>query len=611
MPFHTHRQARRRYDAIVVGSGAAGGQTAYTLAMAGAKVCLLEAGRSYDPATETPMFQLNAEAPLLGAGTPDKPFGFHDATVDGGWRVPGEPYITRAYPADDGRWHEGGDWNRNWVWWRARMLGGRTNHWGRIALRMGPYDFKPRARDGLGFDWPIAYEDLAAYYDKVEMLIGVFGSNEGLENTPDSPPGCLLPPPALRAAELLARKRCRALGVPIIPVHRAVLTRRLDHERVPALLHPDNPKAQRLLAAAMQQRAACFWATPCGRGCSIGATYQSPSVHLPPALASGNLEVITNAMVREVEVGEDGRAVGVAYLDKTTGAEERVRARVVALAAGACESARILLNSRSKAFPDGLANSSGTVGRYLMDTVGSSLTGQIPALEGLPPHDEDGAGGGHAYAPWWLYGAQKAGKLSFARGYHLELDQTRSMPGMGTFSDLEKYTGGSYGVQFKEDARRYYGSFFGVSGRGEMIPNADCYCELDPAKKDKWGIPVLRFHWRWSEHELGQAAHMQQTIAGMIEAMGGKPLQAPRLRGIDAIDPPGAIIHEVGTTRMGARRDDSVANQWCQTWDVPNLFVTDGGVFCSNADKNPTLTIMALAWRAADYMLEQMRQGNL
>ncbi len=611
MSLQLRSKCKQRYDVIVVGSGAAGGQTAYTLSMAGAKVVMLEAGRHYEPTTETPMFQVGADAPLGGASTQDKPFGFFDATVDGGWTVPGEPYRTRSYPEDDGGWHDGGAWDRNWVWWRARMLGGRTNHWGRIALRMGPYDFKPRARDGLGLDWPIDYEDLAPYYDKVELLIGVCGAAEGIENSPDSPDGVLLPPPPLRIGEQLAQKHCAGLGIPIVPVHRAVLTTKLDAERVPALLHPDNPRAQRILAAAMRERAACFWATPCGRGCSIRATYQSPTVHLPPALASGNLEVVPRAFAREVLVGDDGRATGVVYIDRESGEERRIEARVVVLAAGACESARILLNSSSQQFPDGLANSSGKVGHYLMDTVGSTLSGQFPALEALPPHNEDGAGGSHAYAPWWLYGAQRDGALDFARGYHIELDQTRGMPAVWTFNGLEKYTGGSYGRQLKADARRYFGSFMALSGRGEMIPNEHCYCELDPEAVDQWGVPVLRFHWQWSEHELRQAAHMQRTLAEIIEAMGGKPTAAPRLDGIAAIDPPGAIIHEVGTTCMGFDRETSVVNRFNQTWDVPNLFITDGGPFVSNADKNPTLTIMALAWRAADYMLDEMRKGNL
>jgi len=185
------------------------------------------------------------------------------------------------------------------------------------------------------------------------------------------------------------------------------------------------------------------------------------------------------------------------------------------------------------------------------------------------------------------------------------------MPRVGIFDGLEKFTGGSYGKKFKEDARRYYGSFVDFAGRGEMIPNEDSYCEIDPNKKDTWGIPVLRFHFKWSQHEEKQAAHMQKTFAEIIEAMGGKVVGKPELNGKKAIAPGGSIIHEVGTTCMGADAKKSVLNQYCQAWDVKNLFVTDGGPFVSNADKNPTLTIMANAWRACDYALEQMRKGNL
>ena len=600
MPFVTSENQKSLYDVIVVGSGAAGGQSAYTLCMDGAKVLMLEAGRNYSPETETPMFRTPDLAPLGSVGTPDKPFGFFDATVDGGWNVPGEPYV-RASEEDAGRFE----------WWRARMLGGRTNHWGRISLRNGPYDFKPHSRDGLGIDWPISYEDVAPYYDKVELLIGVYGSNEGLENTPNSSPGCLLPPPKRLVSDYLVQQRAKRLGIPVIPGHRAVLTQPLDFKHSPARLHPGNPKAQSILAEDMRKRSTCLWATPCGTGCSVRANYQSTTVHLPPALKSGNLDITTDAMVYEVTLGRDGRASGVSFIDRTTGKQHHAAARVVILAASACESVRILLNTKNAQFPNGLANSSGKVGRYLMDTVGSSVSGQIPLLESLPPLNEDAADGHQLYVPWWLYQDQHAGKLKFARGYHIEFGGGKRMPGHATASGLERFTGGSYGVKFKQDVRRYYGSFVGFDGRGEMIPNDHSYCEIDPQLKDKWGIPVLRFHWQWSEHELGQAAHMQKTFGDIIEAMGGKTRRPVQLDGAKAIAPGGSIIHEVGGTIMGADAKTSVTNQWCQTWDVSNLFVTDGAVFASNADKNPTLTIMALAWRAADHILERMRRKEL
>jgi choline dehydrogenase-like flavoprotein len=573
MPLITSSKTKDNYDVIVVGSGAGGSMTAYMLAHAGVKVLMLEAGRNYKPESETPMWNLPKDAPLRGDSTPDKPFGFYDATVDGGWRVPGEPY-TNA-PGTD------------FQWWRARMLGGRTNHWGRIALRMGPYDFKPQARDGLGIDWPISYDDLAPYYDKTEALIGVFGSNEGLENTPNSPEGILQPPPKPRAYELLTKKYCDKLNIPVIPAHLAILTKPLNG------------------------RLACFYATDCGRGCAIKANFQSTTVLLPPAIKTGNLDIITDAMVREVTLDANGKANGVNYIDRVSKEDRHAKARVVVLAASGCESARILLNSKSNLFPDGLANSSGKVGHYLMDTVGASVVGQVPMLENVPPHNEDGVSAMHMYMPWWGYKDQYANKLDFPRGYHIEFGGGRSMPQPGMFNGLENYTGGSYGKKYKEDARRYYGSFLEFDGRGEMIPNDNCYCEIDPTVKDKWGIPVLRFHWKWDAHEINQASHMQKTFKQIIETMGGKVVAGTELAGAKAIEPGGKIIHEVGTTCMGAQKEKSVLNQHCQAWDVKNLFVTDGGPFPSNADKNPTLSIMALAMRSSEHLANELKKGNI
>jgi choline dehydrogenase-like flavoprotein len=232
-------------------------------------------------------------------------------------------------------------------------------------------------------------------------------------------------------------------------------------------------------------------------------------------------------------------------------------------------------------------------------------------LESLPPQNEDGASGHAFYAPWWGYQDQQKGRLGFARGYHIEFGGGRRMPDMGTLRGLEPLTGGSYGKQLKDDARRYYGSFVGFAGRGEMIPNEKSYCEIDPNLKDKWGIPALRFHWQWSDHETRQAAHMQKTFADIIQAMGGRVMGEVKTDGAEAISPGGFIIHEVGGAMMGADRKSSVTNQWCQTWDVKNLFLNDGAVFVSNADKNPTLTIMALAWRASDHIARLLRRKEL
>lgn len=555
------------HDVLVIGSGAGGGMAAYALTKAGAKVLMLEAGRDYDPVEETPMFGENRDAPLLGAGTPDKEFGYYNATVHGGWQIEGEPYTT----AKDSKFR----------WWRSRMLGGRTNHWGRNSFRMGPYDFKPKSRDGLGYDWPISYEELAPYYDRTERLIGVYGSNMGLENHPDSGEGVLQPPPKMRIPELYLKAAGDDIGIPVVPARRAVLTRDKNDGRSP-----------------------CFWATACGRGCSIGAAFQSTTSLLPWAKATGNLSIITDAMVYEISLDRAGKANGVRYIDKKTGEHKFIGARVVVLAASAGESARILLNSNGNA-AEGLANSSGQVGRNLVDTVGSSITAKFPALENRPRYNEDGAMGLHAYIPFWLYQEQAKGKLDFPRGYHVEIYSQFGAPGLGMGNGLD-----GYGHKIREDVRRNYGSYITFAQRGEMIPNANCFAEIDTDTKDKFGIPVLKFHYAHSKHEFDQVAHFQQSMGTLIDRMGGTvsgSIGTPE----ESIAAGGVIIHEVGTARMGARAADSVVNRYGQSWDVENLFLMDGSVFSSKAHKNPTLSIMALAWRNSEYLAQLMKRGEL
>ena len=565
--------AAEAYDVIIVGSGAGGGMSAYHLTRSGLKVLMLEAGRNYDPVTETPMYNTNAEAPLRGASTPDKPFGFYDATVDGGWEVPNEPYTVA----------EGSD---PFIWWRPRMLGGRTNHWGRIALRFGELDFKPYSRDGLGYDWPITYRDLAPWYDRTEKLIGVSGAApaRGLLNTPDSPPGCLMESAPPRAFEIFYERAFRAMGIPVIPMHGAVVT------------------------GQMEGRNTCVFATPCGRGCAIGANFQSTTVLLPPAMATGNLTITTDALVYQVDLDKGGRAKGVTYVNRKTGEHQSVTARSVVLAAGSGETARILLNSKSSKFPNGLCNTHGMVGRYLMDSVGTGVTGQFASLEGLPPTNDDGQGTQHTYVPWWGYEKQK--ELGFARGYHIEIGGGRRMPSMG-LAGIIPDDETSVGDALRQNLRARYGSVIGFDGRGEMIPNDDCFCEIDPIAKDKWGIPVLRFHWKWGEHETSQAAHAVKTFLEVIDRLGGTPEPNVETDGRKAISKGGEMIHEIGTARMGHDETDSVVNQYGQTWAVPNLFVMDGAVMVSSPDKNPTLSILALAWRSADNLATLAKQGSV
>lgn len=555
-------------DVVIVGSGAGGGIAAYVLTKAGIKTLILEAGRDYDPVSESAMLKWNREAPLLASSTPDKHFGYYDATVNGGWMVPGEPYTVAP--------------GSTFRWWRSRMLGGRTNHWGRHSPRFGPYDFKPKSRDGLGMDWPFSYDEVAPYYDRTEKLAGVIGANNGLENHPNSLPGILLPAPKPRITELMIKAAAEDLGIPCIPAHYAVLSRDIDHPDVP--------------------RQACFNASPCGRGCGIGAAYQSTTSVLPMAVATGKARIVTDATVTRVLTDASGKATGVEYFDKA-GQAHSVRARVVVLAASACDTAKILLNSGKS----GLANSSGQVGRNLMDTTGTNVRGHIPALEGRPRYNEDGMDVAHLYIPWWLYKEQAAGKLDFPRGYHYEIGGRFGMPGAG-FSLGGQEDG--YGLPLKEDARRYYGAQLSYTVRGEMIPNKDSFCELDPEVKDKYGMPVLRFHWKWSQHEIRQIAHGIKTAKEMIGRLGGTVLTPDRTPE-EAIEDGGVIIHELGTTRMGDKPENSVTDGFGRSWDVGNLIVVDGSVFTSNAHKNPTLTIMALAWRSSDRLVERMKKGEV
>ncbi len=581
----TSKSRAASYDVIVVGSGAAGGMAAYALAKAGVKVLMLEAGRHYDPQTETPMFQSFADAPLRGASFPQKPNGFFDATI-GGWVVDGEPYTVKKA----GAWVDAQVDNRvttgqNFMWWRARMLGGRTNHWGRVSLRMGPIDFKPKTFDGLGFDWPISYEEVAPYYDKTDQLVGIFGTKEGLENNPDS--DFFQPAPKPRAYELLLQRGAKKLGIPVIPARMAILTKPLPG------------------------RAPCFYATPCGRGCSIGAAFQSTTSLIPYALETGNLDVLPDAMARQVTLDPQGRANGVSFIDKLTGKEEHVAARAVVLGASALETARILLNSKSAKFPQGLGSSTGHLGRWLTDSTGTSLGGRIPALENTPLHNEDGVSTMHMYSPMTPDLQRAAAKEGSPRGYYVAWSGGRTMPGLGTVPAALRLAGDVYGKKLKTEARRYYGSFVDLHARGEMIPNEKSFCEPDPEKKDKWGIPILRFHFEWSDAEVAQVVHAQKRFADLIEGAGGVVDRPPEKNGRKAMTAGGSVNHELGVTRMSAKAADGVTDSWNRLWDCPNVVVADGGVFTSGPFKNPTLTIMALAWRACDGLLAGMKDGSI
>ncbi len=555
------------YDVAIVGSGAGGGMAAHVLTNAGANVIMLEAGGPWDNTKDSAMLKWPYQSPRRGASTKERPFGEFDACI-GGWEIDGEPF-TRA---------EGTKFD----WGRAPRLGGRTNHWGRISLRFGPDDFKAKSHDGLGDDWPISYDDIAPYYDKVDRLIGVFGSKEGLRNHPD---GDFLPAPRPRCRELLVKEASDKLGVTCIPSRLSILTK------------------------PIHGRQACHYCGQCNRGCAVNANFTSPNVLILPAMKTGRLTILTNAMAREVTTDDRGLATGVSYVDKHSGEDRHVQAKVVVLAASACESARLLLNSKSSAHPNGLANSSGVVGRYITDTTGTSVGGFIPKMMDQPAHNCDGVGGMHVYMPWWVDNK----KLDFPRGYHIEVWGGRDVPSSGFMGGIQRYPkGGGYGKELKADYRHYYGASIGFDGRGEMIPNDKSYCEIDPVKKDRYGIPVLRFHWEWSDYEINQVKHMQETFRALIEQMGGtvnNPMPA-KDHGY-GISNGGSIIHEVGGVRMGDDPSSSALNANCQAHACKNLFVADGGPFVGQADKNPTWTILALSWRTSEGIARMMKEGTL
>ena len=430
------KNSSKEYDVIIVGSGAGGGMATKVLSEAGLRVAVVEAGPHFDPADPAQRTQMKwpYESPRRGAGS-QRPFGDFDSAY-GGWEIDGEPYTRVPGTKFD--------------WFRSHMLGGRTNHWGRISLRFGPNDFKHKSIDGLGDDWPIGYDDVKPYYDKVDKLIGVFGTKENLPNEPD---GYFLPPPKPRLHELYFIKGSKKVGVPVIPARMSMLTKKINNDR-----------------------GVCYYCGQCSRGCSVYADFSAGTCLIFPAQkAGGQIDLYVNSVVREVLTNDEGKATGVTYISKDDRKEYSLKGKVVVLAASACSSARILLNSKSKQHPNGLGNSSGMVGKYLHDSTGASRAAFIPALMNRDIYNEDGVGGMHIYTPWWLDNR----KLDFPRGYHLEMWGGMGMPSYGfgfNVNDLNKHIGekvGGYGEQLRADVKKFYGSVVGISGRGECIARED------------------------------------------------------------------------------------------------------------------------------------------
>jgi choline dehydrogenase-like flavoprotein len=580
---------RSTYDAIVVGSGAAGGMAAHALTSKGMKVLLLEAGKKLPIEKELRSMQWPYEHPRRG----DAPPGWH-ALSQNEYTIRKPPYAkdgafkhVYSYVAGWG----GSDYVKNilvdekqnpytgtpYAWVRARALGGKTNIWGRLALRMSDYDFKAKSRDGYGEDWPISYADLEPYYDRVDRYLGISGHKEGLPHLPDS---LFQRPTKLNAAEVMLRGKLKPMGRVLTPYRAGVTTDGLKHNKY---------------------RSKCFGRGACQRragGCDIHAAFDSPTGLIYPAMDTGNLTLRTNSTAREVLVDRNtGRARGVAFVDSVTHRTYEAKAKVVVLAASTLESARLMLLSKSPQHPNGIGNSSGHVGHNFCEhLMGPGVTGLAKELVGKPHTIEDGRPGGF-YVPRFRNLTEK--RTDYIRGYGFEGNS-----GQTIFPWSSGRPG--FGKQYKKEVRDYAGAFINMGGFGEVLSRYENAVSIDPVMKDDWGIPVLRFDYKFGENERKMAVDMADQAKEMFEAAGIEVIGVDR-----EILTEGWSIHELGTSRMGTDPKTSVLNQFQQSHDVRNLFVVDGSSHVSASCQNPTWTIMALAWRSCDHLADELRKGNL
>jgi choline dehydrogenase-like flavoprotein len=561
-------QNKKIYDAIIVGSGAAGGIAANVLVNQGLDVLLLEIGPKWDRNTQ---FHTEHawpyEMPFRGLGKPGQ--------YDGLWKVSAytehlyvHPRIDRYATAPGTDFH----------WTRIHAVGGRTNTWARVSLRMSEFDLKPKSlQDGAGEDWPISYEDLAPYYDKAEELMGVFGTREGLPVTPDGNYHAPTPPP--RCGEVHLIKGGKKVGIAVIPIRKAILLKNRDN------------------------RAACHYCGNCDYGCSTASRFSSLDTIIPKLTGRKNFTLRTGAAVHRVLLDpKTGKARGVEFIDTSNKLSYEAHAKVVILGAGAMASTRILLNSKTRHHEMGLANASGRLGHNLMDNFKAGfVSGFLPNLKATEVFNDDGAGGGHIYIPRHtnITGGRK---ISALRGW-----QYQPNSGAHIFPGFSRSIGG-FGSEYKKRVREQYPAMVSLAGFGECLPDFDNYCEIDPAGlKDRYGIPQLLFHAKWRDNELKMATAMYDTAEELLHAAGAEILPYNRT----LPPPPGDATHEVGTARMGDDPKTSVVNKFNQAHEVKNLFVVDGASFVSGPEKNCTLSIAAVSWRASEYLAEELRRGEL
>ena len=563
---------RRVYDAIVVGSGATGGWAAKALTEGGMRVLVLEAGRHLDPQKDFREHTWPYEMKYRGLAPPTSLFRER------------QPIQSRCYAANEYGHHLFVDdvdnpyttpESKPFWWIRSRHVGGRSVVWGRQSYRLSDYEFKAAGRDGYGEDWPISYADLAPYYDRVEEFVGISGSAENLPQLPDSR---FLPPMAMTCGERLLKKAVEAKfdGRKVIIGRAAILTK--PH----------------------QGRAACHYCGHCDRGCTTASYYSSPGSTLPAAAKTGRMTLRPNAVVREVIIDPGtGKAKGVRVVDQLTRRDYEEYGKVVVLCASTLESTRLLLNSKSPRHPNGLGNTSGVLGHYLMDHLYQiSAGGLVPVLRGSDYDYSDGRANG-IYVPKFRNVREK--HPGFLRGYGMQGGCQQGLSFMHA-----KSTPG-FGAEFKKMVREAKREVpFWLGAWGEMLPNVENKVTLDPQKVDAWGIPVLHIDCKHGDNERAMAKDMLETIKEMVDAAGFQTLFTSAEPA-----PPGFCIHEVGTARMGSDPKKSVLNKFNQSWEVKNLFVTDGACFVSIGYQNPTLTMMAITARACDYIVEEAKRGNL
>jgi len=558
------------YDVIVVGSGASGGVAAFVLANKGLKVLCLEAGRMIEPAKDFHNHQFSFEWPHRGSGKPGQ-YGNLPQGME--WKINEWTDKLFTIPKNDPYALAPG---AKFTWTRLRAVGGRTLVWGRESVRFGPLDFKPKSlQDGFGEDWPITYEDIEPYYDKTEAMIGVSGGPVGFYNTPSNKN--TLPGFNARCGEAIVRKSAAKLGIRAASVPLAVLSKKYDG------------------------RAPCHYCGACNFGCDTASRFSTLEVLMPKLKKLNNFTLRTRAVAHRVLIDSNtGKAKGVAYIDSTNGQEYEVYGKSVVLGASMVESIRILLNSKTREHPEGLANSSSTLGRYLTEHVAfNSVDAILPQLKGRRTTNDDGPGAAPLFFPRYNFG-KKSDK--FLRGYQLHVDSgCGDSPGPGSSMP-------GFGLAYKKKIKELYPAGVRMGGYGEGLAFYSNFVEIDPdGLKDRFGIPQVRFH---TNAEYDHAFAIRDEMIGQIEeilkAAGAEILPYEKQNPY----PMGSVTHEAGGCRMGEDPKNSVLDAWNRCHDIKNLIVADASCFTSHPEKAPTLTIMTLAYRAADHLAEQIRLGN-